>query len=122
VRNRVLATVPFVIALALSGLVLFTPGSQVPEAPVGVDKLIHAGLFALLAFTGRTARIPERALAVALAGYALLSEVLQRVLPIDRDFALGDLAADLVGIVVGLWVADRLSRRRRGRRSPPTTR
>lgn len=120
-RNRVLGTIPFVIALALSGLVLFTPGAQVPDAPFGVDKLVHAGVFALLAFTGRTARIPERALALALAAYALGSEIAQQVLPIDRDFALGDLAADLVGIVIGLWLADRLSRRRRDRRSPPAT-
>ena len=61
--------VAFGAVVLLSLVVLFTPGSEVPPAPYGVDKLVHAGLFAGLAVTGRWAVLPGRPLAAGLAAY-----------------------------------------------------
>ena len=88
--------------MLLSLPVLFWPspaggGVTVP----GADKLVHAGLFLLLAGTaalrfGAVAAV----LAVALA-YAAVSEVVQGVLLAERSGDAWDLLADGVGALVG---------------------
>ncbi|WP_253772171.1 VanZ family protein [Goodfellowiella coeruleoviolacea] len=89
--------------MLLSVVVLFTPESGVPSAPPGTDKLVHAGLFALLAITGYAAGIVRTwQLAVLLLGYAAGSEVLQSLLPIGRDGDVLDALTDVVGAAVGL--------------------
>lgn len=107
----------------LSLVVLFTPDSGVPTAPPGTDKLVHAGLFAALALTGRCAGIRVRALLPVLACYAVGSELLQGALPIGRSADAADAVLDLIGVAVGLAAhrgvsaaASRSSRRGR----PPT--
>jgi len=102
VRTR---TAPFGAVVLLSLVVLFTPASGTPTVYPGVDKLIHLGLFAALALTGRWAGLRPAALAVGLTAYAAASEVLQAVLPIERDAAWTDALADVVGVAVGLLVA-----------------
>lgn len=92
---------PFVLAFLLSLFVLFTPGDDVPSAP-GVDKLVHAGLFALLAGTGALARVRPPVLAGALLGYAVTSELIQAWAPLDRSGDVLDTAADALGISLGL--------------------
>lgn len=120
---RILRVLPFVIAVGVSLVVLFAPGADVPTAPPGVDKVIHGALFLWLAVAGRYSGIAERPLGIALAAYAVGSEILQGALPINRDFALGDIAADLVGVLLGLWLIDRFSAIGRSRRrSNPTSR
>ncbi len=47
----------FAVAVLVSLAVLFAPADDVPFAPPGVDKLVHAGLFLALALTGRWAGI-----------------------------------------------------------------
>ena len=89
---------------------LFSPGSDTPSIDVN-DKLVHATLFAALALTGRLAGVPLVPLAIGLVGYAVLSEVLQAVLPIDRDGDWHDSLADVVGAGLGLLVAVPLLRR-----------
>lgn len=95
-------TARFVGAVLLSMVMLFTPGSQVPKGPWWADDVVHAALFAALAITGR--RLPVRwwALAAGLAGYAVLSEVVQAVAPLHRSGSVFDVLADLVGIGTGL--------------------
>jgi VanZ family protein len=113
-RGRVvLGRLAFGAVLLLSLVVLFAPGSDVPPAPHGVDKLVHAGLFAGLAVTGRWAGLPVRPLLAALAAYAAASEVVQAVAPLGRDGSVWDWLADLAGILLGLLLWDRISRRRR---------
>jgi hypothetical protein len=94
----------FAVAVLVSLAVLFAPGSDVPTAPPGTDKLVHFSLFAALALTGRWAGARERVLAAVLVLYAAVSEVLQGVLPIARDAAWGDLVADALGVLAGLLV------------------
>jgi VanZ family protein len=95
----VVRRVSFALSVLVSLVVLFAPGSDVPGSPPGVDKLVHVGVFALLALTGRWAGLPRLPLAVALVVYGAVSEVVQAVAPIGRDGGLGDLAADAVGVL-----------------------
>jgi len=100
----------FVVLVSLA--VLFAPASDVPSAPPGVDKIVHASLFAALAVSGRWAGMTRAVLAGALAGYAAVSEVVQGM--IGRDATVGDLIADVLGLLVGLlvwqWAGRRVSR------------
>ena len=107
-----LARAAFAVAVLGSLAVLFAPPSGVPSSPPGVDKLVHLGLFALLALTGRWAGVRWRALAVVLVAYAAVSELLQGTDLIDRDASVADLLADCAGVVVGLLLWHLLAGRR----------
>ena len=99
----------FAVVVLVSLAVLFAPASDVPSAPPGVDKIVHATLFAGLALSGRWAGMGRAVLAGSLVCYAAGSEIVQGL--IGRDAAIGDLVADAVGVLVGLlvwrWIADR---------------
>ena len=103
----------------LSAYVLFWPspaGSSVTLP--GADKLVHAGLFLLLAASARLRfGAAPRVLAAVLA-YAALSEAVQAVLLARRSGDLLDLLADAAGALVGWQVARRwdLTARRPGPR------
>jgi hypothetical protein len=101
----------FAVVVLLSLAVLFAPASDVPYAPVGVDKLVHASLFAALALTGRWAGVSRVVLAPVLVLYGAGSEVIQGF--IGRDAAVGDWLADVVGVLLGLlvwqWLAPRIA-------------
>lgn len=101
---------PFIVVVLISLVVIYIPGSGVPGSPDGTDKLVHLGLFFLLALTGRIAGIPTVWLGLALLAYAPISEVLQANLPINRDGNAGDALADALGVLTGLF-AGRLARR-----------
>jgi hypothetical protein len=88
------------VVVLVSLVVLFAPADDVPFAPAGVDKLVHASLFLALAGTGRWAGIRWAVLAPALVLYAAGSEVVQGL--IGRDAAVGDWIADVVGLLLGL--------------------
>ncbi|SFO11802.1 VanZ like family protein [Pseudonocardia ammonioxydans] len=103
---------PFVLAVLLSLGVLFTPASGVPVAPPGTDKLVHLGVFALLAVTGRIAEIRTWPLLGGLAVYAAASEVLQAVLPLGRSGDLVDGLVDVAGAALGLVLYAAVARRR----------
>jgi hypothetical protein len=103
----------FAVAVLVSLAVLFAPASDVPSAPVGVDKLVHASLFAALALTGLWAGVSRVVLVPVLVLYGAGSEVIQGL--IGRDAAVGDWVADVVGVLLGLlawlWLARRVARR-----------
>jgi len=101
----------FAVAVLVSLAVLFTPADGVPSAPPGVDKLVHAGLFALLALTGRWAGIGRSSLGVLLVSYAAVSEVLQGLTPLDRSASVADCLADVAGVLLGLVAWERVGRR-----------
>jgi hypothetical protein len=107
-----LARGAFAVAVLVSLAVLFAPAGDVPPSPPGVDKLVHASLFAALALTGRWAGINRRVLAGALVPYAAVSELVQGM--IGRDAAVGDWVADVVGVLVALAGWEWFSRRRHG--------
>ena len=99
-----LARGAFAVVVLVSLAVLFAPGSDVPAAPPGVDKVVHATLFLALAVTGRWAGIRPALLGGLLVAYGAISEVLQAVIPIERDGSPWDLLADAVGVALGLGV------------------
>ena len=94
----------FAVAVLVSLGVLFTPGSGVPTAPPGVDKVVHGLLFATLALSGRWAGVRRPVLAALLVAYAAVSEVVQGLAPLGRSASAGDVLADVVGVLVGLGV------------------
>jgi hypothetical protein len=106
-----LARAAFGGAVLVSLVVLFTPASGVPFAPPGVDKVVHAGLFALLAGTGRWAGARSGPLAVLLVLYAGVSEVVQHVTPLNRTGSAADWLADVAGLLLGLVIWAGLARR-----------
>jgi VanZ family protein len=103
--------VAFAVTVALSLYVLFWPspaGSGVTFP--GADKLVHAGLFLLLAGTARLRFGARRQILVAVLGYGALSEVVQAELLLGRTGDLLDLAADAAGAAAGWWLAHRWGR------------
>ena len=103
--RRLLTQGPFAAAVLLSLVALFTPGPDTPSVHPGVDKLIHLGMFAVLALTGLRAGVPPVRLACGLVAYAAVSEVLQAVLPIGRDGEVLDAVADSLGVGLALVAA-----------------
>ncbi|TFV60214.1 UNVERIFIED_ORG: VanZ family protein [Bacillus sp. AZ43] len=101
----------FAVAVLVSLAVLFAPGSDVPSAPPGVDKLVHLALFAVLAVTGRWAGLGARPLGLLLLGYAVVSELVQGLSPLARSASLADGLADLAGVVLGLLAWELLADR-----------
>jgi VanZ family protein len=102
----------FTVAVLVSFAVLFAPPSDVPSSPPGVDKLVHAGLFLLLALTARWAGIGRSVVIGVLVLYAAVSEVVQGLDVIGRDASPADWIADLLGVLAGLLVWAALSRTR----------
>jgi VanZ family protein len=90
-------------AVLLSVYVLFLPDPGGAPRFTGADKLVHAGLFALLAATARWRLGAGRAVWLAVAGYAAASEVVQHVWLAGRTGDVLDLVADLAGLGLG-WV------------------
>jgi VanZ family protein len=91
-------------------LVLFAPsGGATPSVP-GLDKAVHLALFALLAGTTRWRFGAHPRLLVAVAFYAVASEVLQGALLRDRSGDPYDVLADLLGALAGWLGARRLLR------------
>jgi len=105
----------FAVTVLISLAVLFAPGADVPSAPPGVDKLVHGGLFAALAVTGRWAGMVRAVLAAVLVVYAAVSEVVQGIPVLQRDPSVGDWVADIVGVLAGLLLWAVLDRQRTAR-------
>ena len=96
--------------VAVSLVVLFTPASDTPQLMPGLDKVVHLGLCAGLALSGRWAGFAAVPLGIGLVAYAGASEVLQGVLPLGRSGDPVDALVDVVGIALGLVAARRLAR------------
>ncbi|MFD4294938.1 VanZ family protein [Rhodococcus sp. NPDC058505] len=96
--------IPFYAVLAITVVMLFSPGGAVPSGPPNSDKVTHLLMFLALAVAARYAG--WRAGWVLLGGvlYAAASEVLQAVLPIQRSGSVFDWLADVVGVLLGLGV------------------
>jgi VanZ family protein len=91
----------FGAVVLISLVVLFAPAPEVPAGPDGVDKIVHVGLFAALAASGRYAGVTARRLLPALVVYGALSELLQSVPVIARSTSLADWLADVAGLTAG---------------------
>ncbi|MFC5411998.1 VanZ family protein [Larkinella bovis] len=75
------------------------------------DKFIHVGIFGLWGLLwGTVSKSPIRIFVIGVL-YGFLIEIYQLVMPINRSFEWLDLAADSVGIALGLVVSVALMRR-----------
>ena len=92
----------FGLALVVSAVLLFSPGSRVPTDPPWADEATHLLVFAVLAVTGLRCPVPARTLLGMLAGYAVASELVQVLLPIDRSGTVRDVLVDVVGLALGV--------------------
>jgi VanZ family protein len=99
----------FAVVVVISLVVLFAPASDVPSAPPGVDKVVHAVLFLALAVTGRWAGLRAAVLLPALVAYAAGSEVVQGLSGLGRTASVFDWAADVAGLLGGLALWPRLA-------------
>ena len=109
---RALRTAPFVVMVLVSAYSFFTPGPDLPPDVDIWDKLGHALVFAALALTGLLAGIAARRLAVLLFGDAVLTEILQALLPIQRDGDWHDVLADSIGLAGALLLGVVVARAR----------
>lgn len=81
----------------------------------GLDKLVHGTLFGVLAWlavgSSRSLALRRPALTVLAVAtlYAVALEAAQHWVP-DRRADTLDLLADIVGIILGLWLARRILR------------
>lgn len=90
-------------------IILFTPASGVPSGFEHSDKIIHFGLFAALAYSSRIAAISTGTTALWTVGFAIVSEILQAVLPLGRSGSALDALFDAAGVAAGLLVAVRFA-------------
>jgi len=95
-------------AFALSCVVqlwaLYSPGGG-PELFPYSDKVAHVLLFAAVAYTGRRVRLPAAWLGVVLVVNAVVSELVQHAWLSRRSGDPYDVLADVIGVLIGLWVA-----------------
>lgn len=93
----------FVAYLALLSWQLLTPVTVITAG--NWDKLYHMVSFAVLAGLAILAwrNYSSRAIAIALIGYAALTEILQHFIP-GRSFEVLDWLADGLGVVIAILV------------------
>lgn len=100
-------TVAFAATVLLSLYVLFAPDPGGAPRFEGADKLVHLVLFALLALTARLRLGASTAVWVAVAAYAVVSELVQGLLLASRSGDPLDVVADLIGVGLGWFAAMR---------------
>jgi hypothetical protein len=96
-----------VLAVLLQLAVLYTPTEPSIgglSGAHGLDKLVHASVFALVMVAGRAARLPRPWVALLTVVQAPLSEVVQATVLSHRDGAPWDVVADLAGCMLGWWL------------------
>ncbi|WP_213577849.1 VanZ family protein [Rhodococcus sp. USK13] len=105
-------SVPVVALTGLALIMLLSPASATPTGPEHADKVMHALLFAALAGASRYALLPVRVTVLWLTAFAVVTEILQGILPIGRHGSVWDLLADTLGVVMGLAVHSAVMRSR----------
>ena len=113
VRDRARAwRVLLVVSLVVQAVVVYAPSTPSAGELHGLDKVVHASVFAAPAVAGLMAGLRPRWLLALLAVHAPLSEVVQHVVLPHRDGDAGDALADLVGVVLGAAVVHQWRRPR----------
>ncbi len=104
-------------ALALQMLVLYAPSTpDLGESALPVDKVVHAAVFALATYTLAAVEVPLGWVVGLMSAHAVVSELIQHRLLADRAGDPADVAADLMGIAIGVLL---VRVRRRPRRASP---
>ena len=89
--------------------ILLRPTSDLPQnfpSFEGMDKVVHFLIFALLAYLYKKA-FPNHSIVkelLLLAGYALLTEIMQEKMQMGRTGDPLDMLADVLGIFAGVFV------------------
>jgi len=102
--HSALARGAFAVAVLVSLAVLFAPAGEVPDAPPGVDKVVHLVLFLALAVTGRWAGVRAVVLGLLLVAYGAGSEVPDAPPGVDKVV---HLVLFLALAVTGRWAGAR---------------
>ena len=97
----------FGLAVAVQLAALYVPRAPSEGGGLGLDKVVHAALFAAVVWTGRRAGLPLGWLVVICAVHAPLSEWVQSHFLPHRDGSVGDALADLLGVAIGALVPTR---------------
>jgi hypothetical protein len=85
--------------------VLYSPRSVDSPDDLPLDKVVHALVFGLVAWAGVRAGVPTGWLVGLLVSNAVLSEVVQERLLAHRSGDPWDAVADVVGTVIGVFLA-----------------
>ena len=107
--------------LAVAALLFFSflfciPGSAIPKDDwldkIWADKWVHIGIFISIVFLwSNTLEINSTQgffiLVFVAVLYGLAVEIVQDQLVVNRSFDLGDLVADLIGCLGGVWLRTR---------------
>ena len=99
------------LALTAIAFIGMSIGLYAPHVPSGggtdlpLDKLVHFGMFAVVAGLAYWASIPTAWIVGVLLAQAVISELVQDQLLTERGGDVWDLVADMAGIAIGLGVA-----------------
>ena len=94
------------VALVVAQLAaLYWPRVEIQGPVTWTDKIAHVLLFAVPTAVGLLAGIRPAYLVTAVALHAPVSELVQHYLLPNRSGDLGDVVADLVGVVLGVTLA-----------------
>jgi hypothetical protein len=99
----------FAATIVANLLVLYWPRSVSQGGVPEIDKIVHIGIFAIVAVAGLRARVPLGWLVGLLAADAVSSELAQHWLLANRTGDPLDVAADLVGVAVGVFIGLKLT-------------
>ena len=91
----------FIASLVVQVAVVYAPSAPGAGELHGIDKVVHVAVFALPAASGLMAGLRPSWLLCLLALHAPVSELLQHVALPHRDGDVGDVLADLTGVVAG---------------------
>jgi hypothetical protein len=100
--------IAFAAAVAVNLVVLYWPRAVSQGGIPYADKVVHIAIFAIVVVAGLWARVPAVWLVSVLVVHAVSSELVQHWLLANRSGDPADVAADLVGVAVGLLVGVRL--------------
>lgn len=95
----------FALAVAIQLVVLYSPESGGTPPFPHADKVVHVGVFAIVAVTGVLARLRPVPLGAVLVAHAVISEVVQAVVLPGRSGSPWDAVADVLGAALGLLLA-----------------
>jgi VanZ family protein len=103
------------VALAVQLVALYAPTAPSEGGSHGLDKVVHAGIFAAVVWTARRAGLPAAWVVAICAVHAPLSEWVQGQFLPHRDGSVDDAIADLAGVVIGALLPVRATRVSQGR-------
>ena len=91
----------FAVALAVQLVALYAPDAAGGPEVNGLDKVIHATIFAAPALAALMLGVPARWVLGLLVAHALLSELIQHWALSHREGDVFDVVADIVGVLLG---------------------